>query len=86
MFHERGSEVVTYLDGSMGVPSEKDEGVLYVVGLEEESCDCPSFRYAGETCKHVFAALLYRAKHRGRFPLRPSAPARPGRRCTRSAA
>ena len=79
LFRDRGSEIVTYLDGTYGVPSETEEGVLYVVSLEEESCDCPSFRHTGETCKHVFAALLYRAKRRKGGAAAPKPPAR--KRC-----
>ena len=85
LFRKHGDGIVVYLDGTLGVPSETEEGALYVVDLDEESCGCPSFRYTGRICKHVFSGLLYRAKHRGRFPFRP-APARPGRRCGRRAA
>lgn len=86
LYRDRGDEIVTYLDGTMGVPSATEEGVLYVVDLAEESCDCPSYRYSGKPCKHVFSGLLYVAKHRGRLPFRPVAPVRSSRRCGRRAA
>ncbi len=41
-------------------------GKDYVVNLAvlggEESCSCPDFRRRGDTCKHLTAATLYRAK------------------------
>ena len=86
LHRERGAEVVLYLDSTVGIPSETEDGGLYIVDLKEESCDCPSYRFTSEPCKHVFVAILYRAKHRDRFPLPPAAPTRSGRRCVRSAA
>ena len=42
-----------------------DHGVLYVVDLEDEegeSCTCKDASVRGETCKHIFASVVERAK------------------------
>ncbi len=39
-----------------------DHGVLYAVDLEAERCSCRVSRDRGEICKHIYAALVERAK------------------------
>ncbi len=39
-----------------------DHGTLYVVTLEDESCTCKDAAVRGETCKHIYAAIVERAK------------------------
>jgi len=45
------------------VPSQSEEGVFYLVDLEENFCDCMDFIWRGEkvgVCKHILAARMYR--------------------------
>ena len=45
------------------VPSQSEEGVFYLVDLEENFCDCMDFIWRGEkvgACKHILAARMYR--------------------------
>ena len=81
LYRHRGDEIVTYLDGTYGVPSRTEEGELYVVDLDRETCSCPDQTCRKITCLHMVAAEAKRMGLR-----RPVAPARSGRRCGRSAA
>jgi hypothetical protein len=48
------------------VPSCSGEGVYRVrYGASEESCNCPEYEIRGETCKHILAVGISRAKRRG---------------------
>ena len=59
LFRERGGEIVLYpVTGEFGVPSESEEGVLYVVSLERGTCSCEDRPPKGEFCKHRIAARL----------------------------
>ena len=87
LFRERGSEVVVYLDGTYGVPSRTEEGVLYVVDLEVGTCDCPDSTYGGHVCLHqVFVEAHLAAKRREALVVRRPARSGSGRRCERRAA
>jgi hypothetical protein len=57
LFRERGAEIVAYIDGTYGVPSRTQDGVIYRVDLDRQSCECPD-RHS--PCLHLIAAT---AKH-----------------------
>jgi hypothetical protein len=83
LFRERGSEIVTYLDG---VPSRTEEGGFYHVDLDAETCECPDATCRpGTTCLHAFAAMLKASEIRRRGEGDQAVP-RPSRRCERKAA
>ncbi len=46
------------------VPSQHEATSVYEVALGRrgESCECADFEYRGESCKHIVAATLARAK------------------------
>jgi hypothetical protein len=77
LFEEHGSEI-TYEDGVWYVPSQHDATSVYEVtlGHRGEACECSDFEHRGQSCKHVFCALIARAKTsscdccRKRFPIR----------------
>lgn len=78
LHRERGSEIVFYLDGTYGVPSRTEEGVLYVTDLDHETCECPDSTYGKHTCLHLVAAEAKR-----REAARKKAPKPPARkRCS----
>lgn len=65
LFSERGEEIVYYpTTGEFGVPSATVEDLFYVVDLDAEACECRDSQIRHTTCKHAFAALAYRARHR----------------------
>ncbi len=55
-------------DGAVGRHADRwvvaGDGGIYEVGLDPESCTCPDHRLRGETCKHIHAATVARAKTR----------------------
>lgn len=60
LFRERGGEIerlgkLRYLIPGCLRP-------FYVVDLVAESCECPDFTKRGESCKHLFAAVVHREK------------------------
>ncbi len=50
----------------------------YTVSLDRETCTCPDFGKRRETCKHLFAVVVYAAKQGCRRAARPAD--RPSRR------
>lgn len=63
LYLDRGDEVVLYpTTGEFGVPSQSEEGVLYVVNLDHGICSCADSRHRAVGCKHVAAATIYAAK------------------------
>ena len=62
LFRDRGTEIVTYLDGTFGVPSRTEPDVIYHVDLERGTCECFDHLYRGTICLHIFAAMIFRAK------------------------
>ncbi len=63
LFEEHGSEI-TFEDGVWLVPSENDATSVYEVrlGRRGECCECSDFEYRGQACKHIYAAIICRAK------------------------
>ena len=55
-------------DGAVGrcggewVVAAERGGRIYRVDLKAQTCSCPDFEHRGETCKHLFAATVARAK------------------------
>jgi hypothetical protein len=69
LYLERGDEIEPLGKGRYLVPGCKGGPYTVDVGIfhdepEAESCDCPDFQHRGETCKHLVAAAIYRAKAR----------------------
>lgn len=65
LFREKGSEIVWKIDGTFSVPSRTHEQTFYTVDLrvgETGSCRCPDHQTRGNTCLHIYAATLKRAK------------------------
>jgi SWIM zinc finger len=64
LFREHGEEIENLGRGRYCVPG--CSGGSYEVSLgilgDEESCTCPDFERRQASCKHIFAADLYRAK------------------------
>ncbi len=57
LYRDRGDEIVVYpTTGEYGVPSRTEEGVLYVVDLDAETCSCPDSSKGKHTCLHLVAA------------------------------
>jgi hypothetical protein len=77
LYCEQGYRI-TYADGVWFIPTQNDETSVYevVIGRRGESCECSDFEFRGQSCKHVFCALIARAKTsscdccRKRFPNR----------------
>jgi len=69
LYTERGHEIIHEGHGSYRVPG--CSGGTYTVDLavftdEPETCSCPDYQRHKQTCKHVYAAAIYRAKARAR--------------------
>lgn len=63
LFRERGGEIVSYVDGTFGVPSRTEDGVIYLVDLlGAETCSCPDRTPDTEACLHMVAAEAKRAE------------------------
>ena len=80
LYRDRGDEIVVYLDGTYGVPSRTEDGVLYHVDLEagdpRDRCECPDATCRKVSCLHMVAA---EAK---RIGLARKSPAPRRRRCS----
>lgn len=76
LFRAIGNEIAVYLDGTYSVPSKSEEGLVYHVDLEAETCECRDHEYRPSwgPCCHQVAATIYRAKHRNRSPFGESVP------------
>ncbi len=69
LYRSRGAEIEHIGHGVYRVPA--CGGGVYEVNLkvfadEPESCSCPDYQRHKQTCKHVYAAAIYRAKARAR--------------------
>ena len=70
LYRTRGHEIVRTGPHTYLVPSCSGGG-SYAVDYASETCDCPDFtiprpsREPGESCKHVYAVGIHRAKRRG---------------------
>ena len=63
LWEEHGSDI-RFEDGIWCVPSQHDHTSVYEVtlGRRGESCECQDFGYRGQSCKHVYPALVCRSK------------------------
>jgi hypothetical protein len=58
-------EILPMSGGGLSVPSCSEPGRIYRMSLAGEGlCSCPDGRYRKQSCKHVFAALIWAAKQR----------------------
>lgn len=68
LYLERGAEIVFYIDGTFGVPSAGEAGVLRTVDLDAEHtsarCECPDASLRGAVCAHQHAAEWKRREWR----------------------
>ena len=65
LWRVQGAEIRTMPEGGLSVPSCTEPGRIYRVSLAGEGrCDCPDWRSRKQSCKHIFAALIWAAKQR----------------------
>ncbi len=65
LYRDHGAEIEHPYPGIYVVPGCSGGG--YVVHLTpRERCECPDFERHHEPCKHIYMAILYRAKGRRR--------------------
>jgi SWIM zinc finger len=61
----QGVEIQSMPAGGLCVPSCSEPGRIYRVSLAGEGCcDCPDWRSRKQSCKHIYAALIWAAKQR----------------------
>jgi hypothetical protein len=48
------------------VPSGTSGDIAYIVNLKRNICECKFWRKTHETCKHIYAARMYREQIEGR--------------------
>ena len=62
--YEEHAEEIRFEQGVWLVPSQNDATSVYevVIGRRGESCECVGFEHRGESCKHIHAAAIARAK------------------------
>jgi predicted nucleic acid-binding Zn finger protein len=65
LFEERGHEIVRTAPFVYNVPSCSGED-FYVVRYDKETCECEDYRRRGESCKHILAVGVKRAKRRAK--------------------
>ena len=65
LWRVQGAEIRPLPSGGLSVPSCTEPGRIYRVSLGGEGhCDCPDWRSRKQSCKHIFAALIWAAKQR----------------------
>jgi SWIM zinc finger len=65
LWRDQGAEIQPLLAGGLSVPSCTEPGRIYKVSLAGEGrCSCADWRYRRQSCKHVFAAVVWVAKQR----------------------
>ncbi len=67
LYYERGDEIERTTPTSYRVPSSSGDGHYIVNFAPRMFCTCmdwPQAKKAGDCCKHVYAALIVRSKHR----------------------
>ena len=65
LWRVQGAEIRTMPEGGLCVPSCTELGRIYRLSLGGEGrCDCPDWRSRKQSCKHIFAALIWAAKQR----------------------
>ena len=63
LWREQGAEIRPMPEGGLSVPSCSEPGRIYQVSLAGEGrCSCPDWQYRRQSCKHIFAALIWAAK------------------------
>ena len=65
LYQERGQEIVRTSPWTYNVPSCSGDD-FYVVRYDKETCECEDFCRRGESCKHILAVGVKRAKHRAK--------------------
>ena len=65
LWRNQGAEIRPMPSGGLCVPSCSEPGRIYRVSLADEGrCDCPDWRSRKQSCKHIYAALIWAAKQR----------------------
>jgi len=65
LWRSQGTEIRPMPEGGLSVPSCTEPGRIYRVWPAGEGrCDCPDWRSRKQSCKHIFAALIWAAKQR----------------------
>ncbi len=65
LWRNRKAEIRPMPAGGLSVPSCSEPGRSYRVSLAGEGrCGCTDWRRRKQTCKHMFAALVWAAKQR----------------------
>ncbi len=65
LWRNQGGEIRPMPAGGLSVPSCSESGRIYRVSLAGEGlCTCPDWQYRKQSCKHIFAALIWAAKQR----------------------
>ena len=65
LWRDQGLEIRPMSAGGPSVPSCSEPGRIYRVSLAGEGrCSCPDWQRRKQSCKHVFAALIWVAKQR----------------------
>ncbi len=65
LWREQGAEIRPIPAGGLCVPSCSEPGRIYRVSLAGEGrCGCPDWRSRKQSCKHIYAALIWAAKQR----------------------
>ncbi len=65
-----GRVLPTDVENRYKVPSQSEDGVFYLVDLDENFCECMDFVWRGEkigACKHILAARMYRDRASARL-------------------
>ena len=65
LWRNLGAEIRPMPAGGLSVPSCSETGRSYRVSLAGDGrCSCTDWRHRREPCKHLYAALVWAAKHR----------------------
>ena len=65
LWRNQGVEIRPMAAGGLCVPSCSEPGRIYRGSLGGEGrCDCPDWRSRKQSCKHIYAALIWAAKQR----------------------
>lgn len=65
LFRSKGAEIDWFINGTFSVPSRTHKKVTYTVDLrvgETGSCECKDYQTRGNTCLHIYAAILRRSQ------------------------
>ena len=65
LWREQKADIRPMAAGGLSVPSCTESGRIYRVSLAGEGrCECPDWRSRKQSCKHIYAALIWAAKQR----------------------